>query len=268
METIRYFDAHNHFQDTRLDPWRESIASECERQLVSGMVVNGTHEGDWPAVAELARRFSWVIPSFGYHPWYLERATSRWKDTLQRYLDEFPFAVGEIGIDRWMKNPDVTRQEEMFLEQLELARVRELPASIHCIKAWGRLHELLSSVSLPDRGFLLHSYSGSVELIEPFVRLGAYCSCAGYFLAPRKLRQLETFRQLPIERLLIETDAPDQLLPEELDRFSLESKDGQRLNHPVNIVATYQGVAEVLGRELSECSTQVALNFQRLFGPR
>ena len=265
MNSIRYFDAHNHFQDKRLDRWRESIVAQLAHHTVSVMVVNGTHEGDWPAVAALARRYPWVLPSFGVHPWYLNRMTANWKATLQEYLVEFPLAVGEIGIDRWMKDPDVELQERIFLEQLELARARELPVSIHCIKAWTRLHELLSSVPLPERGFLLHSYSGPVELVQPFVRLGAYFSCPGYFLSERKRNQLDTFKHVPPSRLLIETDAPDQLLPELVDRFQLLDADGHRLNHPANIVTIYEGVATALGLELSLFASQIERNFHTLF---
>ena len=266
MSTIRYFDAHNHFQDIRLDRSRESIVTQLARHTVSAVVVNGTHEGDWPAVAELARRYTWVVPSFGVHPWYLDRMTSNWKATLEGYLAEFPFAVGEIGIDRWMKNPDVELQERIFLEQLELARARQVPVSIHCLKAWARLYELLCSVPLPSRGFLLHSYSGPVELVQPLVRLGAYFSCPGYFLAERKRNQLDTFKHVPPSRLLIETDAPDQLLPEPVDQYRLLDTNGRRLNHPANIVTIYESVATALGVELPLFASQIECNFHTLFG--
>ncbi len=268
MSAIRYFDAHNHLQDGRLDPSRDGVTSEISRIPVTEMVVNGTHEGDWPRVAELARRFPWVRPSFGVHPWYLERVTAEWKVTLERYLTEFPSAVGEIGIDRWMKEPDVALQERIFLEQLELARVRTLPVSIHCIKAWGRLLELLTTAQIPQRGFLLHSYGGSVELIKPFADLGAYFSCSGYFLADRKRAQLETFKHVPADRLLLETDAPDQLLPDSADRYALKSVEGRRLNHPANIVSIYESVAAALEIGIEQLAHQLELNFRALFGSR
>lgn len=268
MSAARYFDAHNHFQDPRLDPWRESIEARNTAESNSFMVVNGTHEADWNAVADLARRCPWILPSFGYHPWYLERATDNWRSRLEHFLSEFPFAVGEIGIDHWKKGLEIPLQERMFLEQLELAKSRELPVTIHCINAWSRLLTLLGSVALPTRGFLLHSYAGPADLVEPFVQLGAYFSCPGYFLAERKRAQLHTFGRVPLERLLVETDAPDQILPDHLDRFGLIDPNGRRLNHPANIIPIYEGVAAALAIEPFRFNAQIELNFRALFGSR
>ncbi len=128
---------------------------------------------------------------------------------------KFPSAVGEIGLDRWKPDLPYAGQEEIFLAQLQLAAERNLPVSIHCLQAWGRLHELLRDHPRPARGFVLHSFGGPAEMIPAFAKLGAYFSFPGYFLHERKLRQRETFKHVPPDRLLIETDAPDQLLPAE-----------------------------------------------------
>jgi TatD DNase family protein len=242
------------------------ILDECEHRRVACAVVNGSCESDWGDVLSLARSRSWVIPSFGYHPWYVHEATATWKETLQRYLDSTPAAVGEIGLDRWKDGLDPTLQEEFFSAQLEIAAERELPVSIHCLKAWGRLLELLSMHRIPRSGFLLHSYGGSAELIPQLAKLGAYFSCPGSFLAEGKRRKLEVFRSVPLDRLLIETDAPDQCLPEQLDRYKLHSEGGQRLNHPALLSLVYEGVAEFLGISLPNLTTRVEDNFERLFG--
>lgn len=263
---MRLYDAHNHLHDQRLQPFLPQLLSACQDSGVSAAVVNGTQEGDWERVLSLARAHTWIIPSFGYHPWYAARATSSWREKLLEHLDALPAAVGEIGLDRWKPGLDYTRQEELFLAQLEIAAERNLPVTIHCLQAWGRLLELLSTHTLPSCGFLLHSYSGSRELIRPLVQLGAYFSCSGSLLAPRKLSAFELFRCVPIDRLLIETDAPDQLLPEQLDTYRLHSSEGQRLNHPALLVTLYERVAQLLGLSLSELNRSIQGNFQRLFG--
>ncbi len=103
------------------------------------MVVNGSCEEDWPEVLKLAREFPQVLPSFGYHPWYVKERTPQWQAELARFLDSVPSAVGEIGLDRWIKDCDLALQEEMFVFQLRLAAERGLPVSIHCLQAWGPL---------------------------------------------------------------------------------------------------------------------------------
>jgi TatD DNase family protein len=174
--------------------------------------------------------------------------------------------VGEIGLDRWKPDLPYEPQEEVFLAQLGVAAERNLPVSIHCLQAWGRLHELLRNHPLPARGLVLHSFGGPTEMIPAFAKLGAYFSFPGYYLHERKLRQRETFKQVPRDRLLIETDAPDQLLPEGRNCFPLTGTDGKALNHPANLPAVYLGLAEILGEKVESLATRVEENFLRVFG--
>lgn len=225
------------------------------------MVVNGTCEEDWPRVLELSRQHDFILPSFGYHPWYLRQRAQDWKNELNRHLDAAPHAVGEIGLDRWMKDYDMALQEEMFLAQIEIAHERDLPVTIHCLKAAGRLLELLQAGPVPRRGFLLHSYNGSAEMIPRFEQLGAYFSISGYFAHERKAKHVEVLKQIPIERILIETDAPDMSLPERLITHSLQ--DG--LNHPANLSAIYEFAAAIFEMPVEEFTHLVGRNFQRFF---
>lgn len=265
----RLYDAHNHLQDARLGPDRDALVAVASRAGVTRMVVNGSCEEDWPAVLELARRHPCVLPSFGYHPWYVRERTPRWREELVRFLDTVPSVVGEIGLDRWIENPDLAAQEETFVWQLRLAAERDLPASIHCLKAWGRLHELLLASLRPARGFLLHSYGGPREMIEPLARLGAYFSFPGYFAHARKEGQREVFRHVPPDRLLIETDAPDQLLPDEINRHPLsDAATGKPVNHPANLAAVYEFAAGFFGEPVEYLASRVEENFARLFGSR
>jgi len=152
------------------------------------MVVNGARESDWPQVLALARANPIVLPSFGYHPWYLHDRTPDWQKNLEKFLDEIPSAVGEIGLDRWKPDLPYAGQEDVFLAQLRLAARRNLPVSIHCLQAWGRLHELLRDTPCPARCFVLHSFGGPAEMIPALTQLGAYFSFPGYFLHARKRR--------------------------------------------------------------------------------
>jgi TatD DNase family protein len=231
------------------------------------MVVNGSCEEDWPRVEALARQYPQVIPSFGYHPWYVKERSPRWQQALVECLDRNSSAIGEIGLDRWIKDHDLPQQEEAFVWQLRLAAEREVPVSIHCLQAWGRLLELLQAGPRLKRGFLLHSFGGPQEMIVPLARLGAYFSLPGYFAHERKVRQRETFKHVPPDRLLIETDAPDQSLPAERTEFPLaEAASGKPLNHPANILAVYRFAGEWLGEPLEVLAARVEDNFLRLFG--
>src|SRR5262245_4135607 len=214
--SLRLYDAHNHLHDERFGSRSGELLTAAAKEGVVKMVVNGSCEEDWPKVLDLARRHSEVIPSFGYHPWYVKERSRDWQKKLVKLLDEVPSAVGEIGLDRWIEDYDTPQQEEVFIWQLRLAAERNLPVSIHCLKAWGRLLEILQSEPRPKCGLVLHSFGGPKEMIPALAKLGAYFSFPGYFAQERKLKQREAFRAVPADRLLIETDAPDQLLPEKL----------------------------------------------------
>jgi TatD DNase family protein len=263
---MKFYDAHNHLQDDRFAGRQNELLAACEKVSVARMVVNGACESDWPQVLQLARENKMVLPSFGYHPWHLSERTADWQKNLETFLDQIPSAVGEIGLDRWKPDLPYAGQEEAFLAQLRIAAERNLPVSIHCLQAWGRLHDLLRNHPRPQRGFVLHSFGGPPEMIPAFSKRGAYFSFPGYFLHERKLRQRETFKCVPPERLLIETDAPDQLLPESENQFPLAGADGKPLNHPANLVAVYEGLAGFFGEKTDSLTARVEENFRRVFG--
>jgi len=181
-------------------------------------------------------------------------------------LDAISSGVGEIGLDRWIKDYDFEQQLEVFKWQLGLAAKRNLPASIHCLKAWGKMLEVLQAELLPRCGFVLHSFGGPTEMVLPLAELGAYFSLPGYFAHERKARQRDVFRHVPLERLLIETDAPDQLLPTERVLYPFCNTEGIPVNHPANLRAVYDLAAELLQEPLEKVADQVEENFARVFG--
>ena len=280
-------DAHNHLQDDWLRTYWEQIAADRVAAGIGTMVVNGTCEGDWPVVAELARRFPWVRPSYGLHPWDVGNAAPGWRDALQRQLDADPrAAVGEIGLDRWIlerARPDDPRlaglrraplaeQDEAFRWQLALAAERGRPASVHCLDAWGALSAALAETPRPAGGFLLHAYGGPVELIGPYAKLGAYFSFNGHRWgtaagSTRAERFQALGRTLPEERLLVETDAPAMPLPGERRRFRLPTRaDGTEVAHPADLGATQAGLAELRGADPVALAARLEANFHALFG--
>lgn len=261
---MSFYDAHCHLQDERIAPFADDIVALCKSLGVQELVVNGTCEQEWDAVVELARRFDCVRPSFGLHPWKVKEASENWQSRLGELWDENPqSAVGEIGLDRWIEGYDLPRQEEAFLWQLEEARKRNLPVSIHCLRAWGKLDEVLRQQELPAGGFLLHSFGGPVEMVAPLARLGAYFSLSAYFAQARKEKQRAAFRAVPLDRLLIETDAPDMKGPDNVAPHRIASDPA--LNHPANIVYVYRFAAEYFEIGEAELRTIVAENYRRFF---
>lgn len=265
---MAFVDAHNHLQDRRLFQIRDVICSECQQVGVILSAVNSVVPADWPLVSDLAKRHPWVVPNFGVHPWHIDDLPNDWEQRLCDALDQTPAGIGEVGIDGWRTEFNRQLQEEIFISQLSIAAERNLPISIHGLRRWGRLLEILKTYQRPACGFMLHSYSGPVEMIPSFAALGGYFSFPGFFLRAGREMKLNVFKKVPSDRLLIETDAPDQNLPEELDRYNLRYYgDGQRINHAANIVSVYQGLATFLDFPIESLCSQVELNFRRLFYP-
>ena len=262
------FDAHNHLQDAALAPHLPGVVADLQRIDLARAVVNGTREADWDLVTALAAAHPWVLPSYGLHPWFLAERSPHWRERLEALAESGRAAIGEIGLDRWIEGYNIADQTEVFTWQLALAARHNLPASIHCLNAWGALWEILRAHPAPECGFLLHAYGGPLEMIEGFVRRGAYFSFSGHFLHERKAARREIFRHIPAERLLVETDAPDMPLPPGRIKYRLPaSPEGRALNHPANLPAVYEGLAELRGETLENLTGQIAENFQRLFGP-
>src|SRR6516162_8850075 len=175
---MRLYDAHSHLQDERLASHLDGILAAPACAGIVRMVVNGSCEEDWPAVLDLSRRDSRVLPSFGYHPWYVHERTPDWQRQFLRHLDAVPSGIGEIGLDKWIleKRRDcapMAEQEEIFVWQLRVAAEMDRPVSIHCLQAWGTLLDILRREPRPRRGFVLHSYGGPREMVGELASLGA-----------------------------------------------------------------------------------------------
>ncbi len=279
---MNLYDAHNHLQDAWLAPHYPQVFADLAAVGVRRAVVNGSSEADWPDVAALAAAHPVVLPSYGVHPWDAGNRSPAWQKNLLARLDADPrAAVGEIGLDRWMTDrakPDdprlaglriapIAEQTEVFLWQLGVAADRNLPASIHCLDAWGLLHDTLRAAPRPARGFLLHCYSGPAEMVAGFAKLGAYFSFNACFTDARQARLRAVYAAVPADRLLVETDAPSIRAPAALELFTLPpAADGAHVNHPANLAATYAALAEWRGVALEALAAQVEGNFLRLFG--
>lgn len=261
------FDAHCHLQDPRLDAHRLELLKTCRRSGIQGWMLNSTRESDWASVAALAQAIPGVCASFGLHPWWQKERTQDWPGRLEAILRAQPEAgIGETGLDRWMPAPDLVDQSAVLEIHLELARQLQRPISLHCLKAWPELKSVFCRQPLLPQGFLLHSYAAPPEMTDFWVKAGAYFSFSPAFLHPRKRAQRAAFVAVPLDRLLLETDAPDMAPPVELELQPLHSPTGERLNHPVNLRLCLSALAR--DRELSEPDLATILrdNSRCLFG--
>jgi len=258
-------DAHCHYQFAEV-PYAAVALARSEG--VGYAVVNGSSPADWAAVAALAARDPRNLPAFGLHPWDVPTAPAGWLDELRRVLVAHPAAgVGEMGLDRWVEGFDPLAQEAAFRAQLALAVELDRPLTIHCVRAIGPLMELVRTLPLPRRGFLLHSWNGPVELIPELARLGAYFSFSAHHLPERKAHLRDQFAAaIPADRVLVETDAPALCPAPEYRRHELPpSAEGVEQNHPANLLRNLEELALTRRLAVEETAALTNANFARLF---
>lgn len=210
MPPPAWTDAHTHLHLPNFGNDLEEVFRRSETFSVQRWVVCGTSPEDWDAVDALARRRPAVVPQFGVHPWWSRELPRDWDTRLREWLLSHPEAgVGEIGLDRKLTDVPMDIQLPVCVRQLDIARRLHRPCTLHIVGAWAELHEAFDAVA-PSR-FLLHSYGGSPEQVEPMLKRGAWFSFGGALLRhPHSHKRRDALRAVPEERLLLETDAPYQ----------------------------------------------------------
>ena len=255
---MRLFDSHCHLQDARLLPAVDDVVRRAAAAGVERMLCCGSAGDDWNDVLGVSERYPAVIPALGLHPWYVAERSPRWLETLRALLELSGASIGEIGLDHWREPVDEEAQEEVFVAQLALAAELGRPVSIHCLKAWGKMMEILQTRKLPAAGMVFHSYAGPVELVEPLAELGAYFSFSGSITREGNKRGHKAVAAVPWDRLLVETDSPD-LKPV----FAEKAPDSP--NEPANLVHVAAMVAKLRAASVEEVAARTRQNAVRLF---
>lgn len=266
MSDASRIDCHVHLQDPALACRIDEVMAQARAAGVEWMVCNGTRAADWDAVAALARSQRHVVPCFGLHPWHIDDARGDWLERLDDHLRAVPSAVGEIGLDRLMKDADETAQQFVFITQLDLARRLGRPVMIHCLRAWDSMLDVLRGQTALPPGIMFHGFGGSVEHVKPLAELGAYFSFSGTVLDDQRRRARAALAAVPLDRLLVETDAPDMLPPRPYRPYALSDGDGKYRNLPANLPAVLRGVADLRGLGENEFIEIVWQNARRLLG--
>lgn len=236
---------------------------------ITRLLANSCAPGEWEELAQLARALPEIVPFFGVHPW--ESAAHAdigcWLSELERRVIADNGGIGEVGLDRWKEDLPEEVQEAVFRAQLRLADRLRRPLTVHCLRAWDWLLRVLKDEGLPAGGLLLHSFNASPDIMRGLCAAGAYLSVSGAVLAHGRERLRELVRAIPAKNLLIETDAPDMLLPPEAERVTLYDGEGQRINSPLNLPAIYDFVAGLRGVPVGELAAQVWDNMRRFLAP-
>jgi len=256
-----FVDSHCHIDGAEYDADREEVIRRARDAGVTTMLNVGTgdpHSGAFERAVELAEKHTDIYAAVGVHPHdaklFTDQAEQRLLDLVKQSRQVI--AWGEIGLDYHYDHSPRDVQRKVFERQLRLARLLELPVVIHSREANDDTIAILrEEMAGYERGGVLHCFGGSLEMATSAIDLGFFISFAGN-LTFQKAEDLRSIaRQLPLDRLLIETDCP-YLTPVPFR--------GKR-NEPARVVETARCLAELHGRELEEIGHITSENFGRLF---
>ena len=252
---MRLVDSHCHFDDNRFDADRDAAYARAREAGVVAQIVPAVTRYSWQKLAGICRNYAGLYPAYGLHPMLVNQHEDSDLKALDRQLDnEKAVAVGECGLDFYIENPNRERQRQLFEAQLELARKYRLPVIVHARKA---VEEVINTLrSYPGLRGVLHSYSGSEQQAQRLIELGFMMSFGGPLTYPNANRLRHLISRLPLDSIMLESDAPDQ--PDANNR-------GGR-NEPALLGRVLNAVAEIRSESAEEIAAKTTANACRLFG--
>lgn len=196
------WDCHCHLADSAWDNLPERL-EQARRQGIHGWLSCATDIDSWERQKEVAQ-LPGVLIAQGLHPWWVQQSSPQSLDQLSSALAG-AVAVGECGLDFYRARDEQSRQQQTLLlrQQLQLARQWRLPVVLHCVRAHNALLQELEAY--PEIGVMVHGFLGSTQEAQQWLRRGAYLS-----LGPHALSRADLMKHLPLDRVLVESDAPSR----------------------------------------------------------
>ncbi len=253
---MRLIDTHCHLNDPS---FAAALADVMERAKAAGVgrcIVPAYDVESLERTAQLAESYPDVLfPAYGRHPWFIKE--DRDAEQIRPYLLRGnAVAVGEIGLDfSSAKYPVAEAQVRMLIRQLDMAVDFSLPVLLHCRKAYDPLYGILKRYAGRLQG-VLHSYSGGAGGMTRFIELGLYISFSGSVTRSNARRYHKTAAAVPMERVLLETDAPS---------IATQSTVASA-TEPRHVLEVAEKIAEIRTISLPEVCRRTSENARRLFG--
>jgi TatD DNase family protein len=242
-------DTHCHLDAAEFDLDRDAVVAAAQQAGIAAIVLPAVERANFDAVIALAARFPCCFAALGIHPLYVDRASEGDLEVLrQKLAAASPAAMGEIGLDYFIEGYDAVRQEHFLVEQLKLAREFDLPVLLHVRRAQDAVLKQLRRIRV--RGGIAHAFNGSRQQADEFIKLGFKLGFGGAMTHPRALRIRELAATLPLQSIVLETDAPD-MPPAWL-------ASGER-NSPQHLPRIAEVLAELRGENVAEMVDAIGL---------
>ncbi|WP_416261543.1 TatD family hydrolase [Gibbsiella quercinecans] len=255
--SYRFTDTHCHFDFPPFYGQEAQSLALAQQAGVRQIIVPAVTADRFARVLRLAREHSPLYAALGLHPLYIAQHGDEQLAQLADFLASKPaklVAVGEIGLDLYMAEPQLARQQRLLAAQLKLAGRHDLPVILHSRRSHDQLAAMLRRADVPRRG-VVHGFAGSLAQAQAFVRLGYFIGVGGTITYPRAQKTRGVVAQLPLAALLLETDAPD---------MPLAGYQGQP-NRPERAADVFQALCLLRPEPAETIATQLQQNTRTLF---
>lgn len=243
-------DTHCHLDAAEFGAMQSDLVRNAQEAGVSRIVVPSVARASFDKVRALCAQHPGCVSAYGIHPMYVDEATPTDLSVLHEFLTHHrPVAVGEIGLDFFIQHYDRARQEYFFSEQLKLAREFDLPVLLHIRRAQDIVLKHLHQHKV--RGGIAHAFNGSRQQADEFIRLGFKLGLGGAMTYARATKLRELAATLPLDSIVLETDAPD-MPPDFLERGLP--------NEPQYLPRIAQTLADLRGVPLEEIARVTTAN--------
>ncbi|WP_313205044.1 TatD family hydrolase [Stenotrophomonas sp.] len=247
-------DSHCHLDASEFDADRTAVIERARAAGVQAQVVPAVTAASWPKLREVCQQAPGLYPAYGLHPMFLADHRPEHLGQLREWVErERPCAIGECGLDFFVEGLDAETQQDYFIGQLKLARDFDLPVIVHARRAVDAVITAIRRIG-GLRG-VVHSFPGSPEQAAQLDKLSFLLGLGGPLTYDRAQRLQRLVREMPLEQLLLETDAPDQ--PDAGIR-------GQR-NEPARLSVIARHVAALRGTDVETVARLTSENARRLF---
>ena len=206
---MQFIDTHSHLYDEAFAPDMDDAVKRAQESGVTQIVLPDIDSASRTQMFDLAGRHpDNLYPCLGLHPTSIDAGWKQELEKMEEFSDRQIVAIGEIGIDCYWSKEFLEQQKEAFRIQLEMAHRRDLPVIIHSRESTEIILDILRSCRHLDLRGIFHAYSGSRETFKEIQKLGQWYIGIGGVLTFKKASIAETVKEIPLERIVLETDSP------------------------------------------------------------
>ncbi|MEW6087183.1 MAG: YchF/TatD family DNA exonuclease [bacterium] len=250
-----FIDSHCHLSFPQYKQDREELISRLQKEGIDYIIDIGTEEDNWADVLALSQKYDFIYSALGVHPHEAEKANIRTWEHLKKLSDNSKItAIGETGLDFFRNLSPKEIQINVFRGHIRAAKEIKKPLIVHIRDAYEDAISIMKEENAFECGGVIHCFSGDYESAKILMDSGFFISFAGQITFPKN-NYPELIKKIPVEKILIETDAP-YLAP--------VPKRGHR-NEPSFIRFTAQKIAEIKGLSLEDIARITSLNAKNLF---